>query len=336
MDKKVMFAVAGAGKTTYIINQLSTAKHSLIITYTNANYKSLFRKICDRFNGKWPDNVTLITYFSFLYKFCYKPFLADKVRAKGIVFENNINRFVKKTEDTYYLTPSRYFYSNRLALFLEQSGTIHEIKERLETYFDEFIIDEIQDIAGRDFMLLEELMNANLNMLFVGDFCQHTFDTSRDGSVNKNLFNDRNKYEEHFTTKGFASDTTTLLNSWRCSGNVCSYIKQHIGIAMASNRLSTEDTEIYFVSQQNQIKKILADDSIIKLHYQNGAKFGHGHKNWGETKGEDNYQDVCVLLNKTTAVQFSKGKLCELPQSTKNKLYVAITRARGNVYFINE
>ena len=72
------------------------------------------------------------------------------------------------------------------------------------------------------------------------------------------------------------------------------------------------------------------------MHYQNSAKYGIGQRNWGETKGEDHYQDVCILLNKTTAAKFSSGKLTELPPSTKNKLYVAITRARGNVYFINE
>lgn len=42
------------------------------------------------------------------------------------------------------------------------------------------------------------------------------------------------------------------------------------------------------------------------------------------------------MLNKTTAVKFAAGKLSELPPPTRNKLYVAITRAKGNVYFINE
>ena len=74
MDKTVMFAVAGAGKTTYIINQLSSTKRSLIVTYTDGNYINLSRKICDKFGGKFPENVTLMTYFKFLYSFCYKPF----------------------------------------------------------------------------------------------------------------------------------------------------------------------------------------------------------------------------------------------------------------------
>lgn len=75
---------------------------------------------------------------------------------------------------------------------------------------------------------------------------------------------------------------------------------------------------------------------IVKLHYQNGSKKGYMHKNWGETKGEDKYTDVCVLLNKTTSKKMAAGKLAELAPMTKNKLYVAITRAKGNVYIFDE
>ena len=60
-------------------------------------------------------------------------------------------------------------------------------------------------------------MEANINMLFVGDFYQHTFDTSRDGATNSTLFNSKAKYESRFTAKGFICDNTSLVNSWRCS-----------------------------------------------------------------------------------------------------------------------
>ncbi len=83
-------------------------------------------------------------------------------------------------------------------------------------------------------------------------------------------------------------------------------------------------------------KQLLSDNPIIKLHYQEGHKYGKAHKNWGEIKGEGHYMDVCVLFNKTTAAKFAAGKLHELPPSTRNRIYVAITRARGNVCFINE
>lgn len=336
MDKKLMLAVAGAGKTTYIINNLSETKRTLIVTYTIGNYNNLIQKISAKFNGEWPENVTVMKCFSFLYSFCYKPFFADRIKAKGIIFENNPNKFAKQTSRSYYLSAEGYFYSNRLSLFLEKANAIPKIKARLETYFDEFVVDEIQDIAGRDFSFLEQLMSANINMLFVGDFFQHTFNTSRDGNVNSNLFENQNTYIARYTSKGIICDRTTLISSYRCSQNVCSFINDALGISIASNRTEIDNTEISFVSEAAECSRILADPQIIKLHYQNGHRYGSSHKNWGETKGEDSYNDVCVLLNPNTAKKYVSGKLNELAPSTRNKLYVAITRAHGNVYFINE
>lgn len=336
MDKRVIFAVAGSGKTTYIVNSLTSTKRSLIVTYTIANCDNLRRKITEKFNGGWPPNVTLLSYFSFLHGFCYKPFLSDIYRTHGIIYKSNPNQYEKQTDLSYFMTENRYLYSNRLSLFMEKQGIIEDVKNRICKYFDEFIIDEVQDIAGRDFLFLEKLMVSPLNMLFVGDFYQHTFDTSQDGNVNSKLFKDKKAYESRFAKNGVKVDNATLKNSWRCSQNICQYIRDNLDIDISSNRKENDNTSIAFIDDKQQINSILTDNQIIKLHYQNAAKAGFCHKNWGETKGEDCYQDVCVMLNKKTAMERIAGRLGGLPQSTKNKLYVAITRAKGNVYLINE
>ncbi len=340
MDKRVIFAVAGSGKTTYIIDSLSQDKRSLIVTYTIGNYNNLCEKILKKFDGVWPENVWVMKYFTFLYRFCYKPFLADNIKAKGIFYDRNPNNRLRKTNKAYYITSAGYIYSNRLALLIEETGAVEKVKRRLEKYFDEFIVDEVQDIAGRDFSFLEQLMTANMNMLFVGDFYQHTYDTSRDGSTNKSLFDDFSKYEARFTSQGFVSDKASLVKSWRCSPSICNFITENLGIEILSNQtdLISDETasDVIFVSDRAQIDTILNDSNIVKLHYQGSSKFGAGHKNWGETKGEDHYYDVCVLLNKKTALKYNTHKLHELPPSTRNKLYVAITRAHGKVYLMNE
>ena len=182
-------------------------------------------------------------------------------------------------------------------------------------------------------------MTANINMLFVGDFYQHTYDTSRDGNANKNLFGNFPSYEARFINQGVLSDKTSLVKSWRCSPSICRFITENLGIEIYSNQntaMGSEASDIIFLSEQAQINSILANPNIVKLHFQNSSKYGSGHRNWGDTKGEDHYQDVCVMLNKATAAKYATGKLCELAPSTRNKLYVAITRAHGKVYLINE
>ena len=339
MDKRVIFAVAGSGKTTHIVDSLSRDKRSLIVTYTVGNYNNLCRKISEKFNGDWPENVWVMGYFTFLYRFCYKPFLADKVKARGIFYERNPNTLLRQCDKAYYITPAGYIYSNRLALLIEKAGVLDKVKQRLEKYFDEFIVDEVQDIAGRDFSFLEQLMTANINMLFVGDFYQHTYDTSRDGNANQNLFNSFDRYEARFTDRGFLSDKTSLTESWRCSPSNCRFITENLGIKIHSKQREDANDlsgDILFVSEASQIDAILSDPSTVKLHFRNSSKYGTGHRNWGDTKGEDHYHDVCVMLNKSTATKYAAGKLHELPPSTRNKLYVAITRAHGKVYLINE
>lgn len=336
MDKRVIFATAGAGKTTFIIDKLNKFERALIITYTNTNYNNLLKKILIKFNGELPKNIVLMTYFNFLFRFCYKPFLSEKYKVNGITFEPNLNNYISQSSRQYYINKSKLLYSNRISLLLEKEQLLDEIRSRIKTYFDVFFIDEVQDIAGRDFTFLEHLSSIEMNMLFVGDFYQHTFDTSRDGNVNNNLYTSKLNYEQRFSKLGILVDNENLKNSWRCSMNICEYIKEKIRIDIKSNRTEDDNTILEYVKNSNRIKEILNDKCIIKLHYMNSSKFGNDHKNWGETKGEDNYQDVCVLLNKKTAKQLKLNALDDLPQSTKNKLYVAITRARGNVYFIEE
>lgn len=169
MDKELVLAVAGSGKTQYIIDRLNLNDKFLIITYTDNNYENIKIRILKKFNGSIPNNIYVITYFGFLFNFCYRPILADKVRAKGIYYETNKNMYLKQNDIKYYLTAQRYFYSNRLSLFLVNC-CIDGIKSRLEKYFDSIIVDEVQDIGGRDFELLMEICNSNNNYLMVGDF----------------------------------------------------------------------------------------------------------------------------------------------------------------------
>jgi len=333
MDKKVILAVAGSGKTTYIIDQLNLEKNALIITYTNNNYNNLKQSIIRKF-GFLPTNIKLYTYFNFLYNFCYKPFAHVKIKAKGLNFNNDFNQYSKKNQLRHYQDSFKRLYNARLSKLLIELELVNEINERIAKYFNNFFIDEIQDFGGNDFNFLKEISKANVNYLLVGDYFQHTYDTSRDGNINKNLHTNLQKYVNEFVKMGFKIDSQTLIKSWRCSPTICNYISTKLGITIESNR--TCKTDIITISTLEEAERILNNNNIIKLFYQKHQIYNCYSRNWGDSKGEDKYYDVCIVLNKTTFKLFLENRLNDLATMTKNKLYVAITRTKNNLFFISQ
>ena len=79
----------------------------------------------------------------------------------------------------------------------------------------------------------------------------------------------------------------------------------------------------------------MKDDDIVKLFYQNSSKYNGNVENWGNCKGST-YNNVCVVLNKKTYNLYKKNELKLLAMSTRNKLYVACTRTKNNLFFVDE
>lgn len=335
MDKRVMFAVAGSGKTTHLIARLSLERRALIVTYTENNFINLRDSIIKRF-GCIPRNITILTYFNFLYSFCYRPLLQLRYGTTGMSFRMppDFTRTLKRDNNRYHFNNNGNLYHNRLAKFVEIADGIPGVISRIERFYDDFFVDEVQDLAGHDFNLLMALSKADVEILFVGDFYQHTFDTSRDGSVNKSLHDDIVKYEKRFRAAGIKIDKETLSKSWRCRLTVCNFIRVQLQIEMHSHH--EKETNIIQVSTQDEADKLYRDINVVKLFYQEHYKYGCFSNNWGASKGQDHYEDVCVVLGTTHWNSYKKTTLAELTPKTKNKLYVAFSRTRGKLYLAPE
>jgi DNA helicase II / ATP-dependent DNA helicase PcrA len=332
MGKRVILAVAGSGKTTHIIDGLSLDKKSLIITYTINNQKHLRNKIISKF-GYFPSNITLLSYFTFLYSFCYRPLVSNSFPSKGISFQIP-PAYLRKSNPLFYRSSTGNLYSNRVADLIIGFNACAQVISRIEKYFDEFIIDEAQDIGGRDFNFLENIARADLDILLVGDFYQHTFDTSRDGRTNATLYSDLDGYIQRLSNAGFTVDTDLLKKSYRCSPNTCEFITSKLGIDIHSHR--NDETQIIILGDEIRAAPIINDSSIVKLFYRQHYLYECFSRNWGECKGEDDYHDICIVLNQGTQTHLERGTLHNLAPTTKNKLYVALSRAHGSVYLISQ
>lgn len=335
MDKRMILAVAGSGKTSFIIDKLNTTERALIITYTKNNYSNLNRKVIEKF-GIIPDNIKIFTYFDFLYNFCYKPYLYFKLPSKGINWDipPAFTIHLKRNNPKFYLDSNKRLYHNRIAKLLEVTNSNKKVKNRIEKYFDYLFIDEVQDFAGHDFNLLMCLVQANIEVLLVGDFYQHTFETSCDGNVNKNLYSNFKEYTKLLTSNGIQVDCVTLNNSYRCSPSICKFINNNLSISISSHR--SDETNVELIENAQIVDELFFSKETVKLFYQSHQKYPCFSENWGASKGIDRYNNVCVVLNKSTYDLFKKNKLSEMNERTKNKFYVACTRSRENLYFIPE
>lgn len=334
MDKSVIFAVAGSGKTSRLVAALDETRRFLLVTYTEANHANLRAKVIERF-GYLPPNIAIYTYFRFLHSFCYRPFLRSKKDTRGVTFRlpPTFPRYAL-TDDRRYMSSGRQLYANRLAKLITQSGMIGPVVARMEKYFDVFFVDEVQDFAGHDFNFLMDISTARVSVAFVGDFYQHTFDTSRDGNVNASLHDDYDAYKGKFKRAKLKVDTDSLKKSRRCSKSVCDFIAQRIGIEIEAH--DDRPSVVRFEDDPAAVAAIYEDSGMVKLFYKEHYKYGCFSQNWGASKGVDRYQDVCVVLNPGSVKAWHSGSFRSINAETRNKLYVACSRARGNLIFIPE
>jgi len=334
-NKKLVLAVAGSGKTRHLIDQLNLSERFLIVTYTNTSLNLIKARIIKKF-GYHPTNIKTFTYFEFIYAFCIKPFVFFKYQLKGIYWDTppDFTTYKRNTDLNKYLTKGKFLYHNRMGKFIEYENLIVDVRARLEKFFDHFYFDEFQDLVGHDFNFITQIVQANINFLFVGDFFQHTYVTSYDGNVNGTLYSNLTEYYKKIEKHSISIDTESLSNSFRCSPTICSFITENLKISIQSHR--TDSTDLIYIDDKNEALKILSDSNIIKLVYDKSHERPFLSKNWGECKGEDDYIDTCIILNKTTAKLYKENQLIKLAPRTKNKLYVAFTRTKGNCFLIDE
>ena len=203
---KIIIAVAGSGKTTYLVNQALNIKDEtvLITTYTRANAEEIRKKIKEKNNGIIPKNILVIEWFSFLLKDGVRPFkgeMNEELRYKHIGFHlspeksgfrvltaNHIPMYWG--EDNfyrYYFTSDLKIHSDKISKFIYKCNekTNSQVFERISNLYKNIFIDEIQDLAGWDLELLKLLFNSNSNILLVGDPRQTVYLTNNAGKHDK-------------------------------------------------------------------------------------------------------------------------------------------------------
>lgn len=130
--------------------------------------------------------------------------------------------------------------------------------------------------------------------------------------------------------EGFTVDASTLAKSRRCSIDICDYVSQKLGIEIASN--GDHSGVVKWIDDDPS--SVLDENRIIKLVFREAGKYSFPALNWSYSKG-DTVDSACVILtDELDNLDGDKFDPDRIRPSTLNKLYVAMTRSRGDLYLM--
>ena len=359
MAKQLILAVAGSGKTYTICNTVDSQKKNLILAYTHENIRNINRELILKF-GKIPELTSVMTFDAFIYRFIICPFEPsilsffneEMIKMKGITmkaspkkgevingkWKSNWN-YKNKDNFAHYHDKNGYYYCDtitELIAFVKNKdfNLLRKAAEAINYLFDSIRIDEFQDYREYDYDVIIQLAKNIENITLVGDFYQHSvaaINNSGKPFKTKKGYISYNEFKSLLEKEKFLVDETSLSKTRRCPTPICQFIENKLRIQIESN--SEADGEILFVPE-SEIGEILNDKSIVKLIYKDSNLYTFNCVNWSYSKG-DTYENVCVILTKEADnIDSETFDINVLSIETRNKLYVACTRTKRNLYFI--
>ena len=353
MDKRLIMAVAGSGKTYLICNSIDSEKRNLILAFTHENIKNIHHELLERF-GAIPENTIVSTFHSFLFSECIRPYHRiicglygeQPSKCEGVMFvpppRPFINRkynpnYVKDSKLKHYIPQKKYYCSLMAKLILKNSDAlVPTVLNRINKFYDFIFIDEYQDYRNNEYEFLSAIIQGFTGEVFlVGDYYQHS--VSGDNNTGKpfgtaNRPKTYQEYKKLIERLGVSVDEKTLCKSRRCAKAVCNFVKSKIDIEIESS--DGHAGRIIKVSNAEEAENILIDDSICKLLLKNSGKYRFKCCNWSYSKG-NTYERTCVILTGDTSNLMSDGfQNNDVAPITRNKLYVALTRSQTDVYLM--
>lgn len=332
----VRLAAAGAGKTWQICHEAlaavaeDSASRVLMVTYTNRGVDSILTELKQQNYGVVPFQIVVMSWYQFLLRELIRPYqtyIADINEVIGYDYSlQHEKNYAKAGTKRRYITPSHNIRSeeasNLVLLLNEKSGG--RVFNRLEKTYAHIYIDEVQDMAGRDINILEDILHTNIHLVCVGDNKQATFQTHT-ARANRKLTG-RNIYEffSSVEKEGLAVIEQTLC-SRRFNADICNFAN---AVHPNDNNMTTSMTTVtghdgVFIIERKDSEKYCSYFCPQELRYNKTTEIcGDFALNFGECKGKT--YDRCLIHANQPFIDFLKGKTLKSP----SKYYVAVTRAR--------
>lgn len=339
---RVIIACAGSGKTTKLVTE-ALADHDrriAIVTYTNHNKREIAKRFGEQYSGI-PKHVDVMTWFEFLLRECARPYQRAKYvekRIESLLFVKQRSApYIKEAETgSYYFANGELIYSDKIAQFVVEceKRSFGAVTARIGQAYAGVYVDEFQDLAGWDLEVIEMLLKSELRVTLVGDPRQHIYSTNQSQKNKQYLGIKLVERAKKWEKNGLCS-VEYMSATHRCSSAICKFCNAlWPGMeAMTSLRHQIADHDGVFLVGEGVLTEYMRTYKSQVLRYDKNAKtYGYEAVNFGVAKGLEFER---VLIVPTTPIKkfLQTGDLRHIEQS-KEKLYVAVTRAFHSVAFV--
>lgn len=349
---RLIIAAAGAGKTTFLVNEALKQKDGnvLITTYTRANEDEILKKIIE-INKCIPRNITVQTWFSNLLQHGVRPYqgcLCEK-KISGMFLVNCQSAVKYHTKsgmpvcykededfDKHYFTDDYKVYSDKLSKLVIKCNKKSNgaVIDRLSRIYSHILVDEVQDLAGYDLELLKLLLDSTSNILLVGDPRQVTYLTHHERKYEKYKDGRIKDFIQSECKKSKCEiDEKTLNSSHRNNEMICRFSSKlypDFRICGSNQMTVTEHDGVFLVKKQD-VEKYLLLYEPVQLRDSKKVNINKSFKaiNFGESKGLT-FDRVLIYPTKPF-LDWLVNNDAELKSMSRSKFYVAITRAKYSV-----
>lgn len=342
--KRIIVAGAGTGKTTLLKDiaiERCDERRVLYLTYTIANAGEFEAAVVGEL-GHLPASITIMTWFSFLLVHGVRPYPADG-------FANRIDRMlfnegrasqrggVHRGDKSYYCPKRGVVYRSRLSdlAVLCDEQWHGKVTDRICAIYDTILVDEGQDFAGYDYDILGSMMQKACEMVIVGDPRQQTYRTGNEPKYS----GVRNVFDFFSASPDYTLDTTTLSTTYRCSEAVIALANSLYPtmpqIMPCGERKAGSTGKILKVKKSSfeaWARARVQPFTVLRYDSRTKVPDGFHTMNMGESKGLT-LDDVVIFPTNEMKKWISDNNV-NLKGGTRAKLYVAITRAHGDVIFV--
>ena len=352
MNNKLLLAGAGTGKTTYIVEEaLKNKDRVLITTYTIRCRDEIKNKIIALL-GYIPKNIVIQTWFSFLLEHGIKPYKKelDIKTINGINFVEGKSGLRYKTKNgvpVYYGEKYffKYYFDDNYRVYTDKiSKLVLRINEasnglvfnRIGLVFKKIYIDEVQDLVGYDLDIIKQLSDNCKALIIVGDPRQNVYSTHCDSKYDKYSSGRIRDFIINECQNNFEIDEDSLNTCRRCHKDIVHFLNDfypEYGELKTIN-IPEKDEQGIFIVRSKDIEKYLKKFNPIQLRYSKRTAINDEYKveNYRNAKGATYGRTVIYPTNDLKDYLKSKKQISSL--STKNSIYVALSRARNSVAII--